>query len=136
MRGINADAEVLLSALRFREIDGIKGLVTAITRDYRTGEILMVAYMNKEAVLKTFETGNMYYFSTSRKKLWMKGEHSGHTQRVREIYVDCDGDVLLFDVEQTGGACHEGYKSCFFRKFDREGLKIVGRKIFEPKDIY
>ena len=136
MRGINADCEPLLKHLKFREVDGIKGLITAVAQDYRTEKVLMVAYMNKEAIQKTIESGNVHYFSTSKKRLWMKGEHSGHVQRVRDILVDCDGDVLLFKVEQTGGACHEGYRTCFFRKVGKGGLEIVGEKMFEPKDVY
>jgi phosphoribosyl-AMP cyclohydrolase len=137
MPGINADDKFPFKALKLREIDGIKGLITAIAQDHRTEKILMVAYMNKEAIQKTLETGNVYYYSTSRKKLWMKGEHSGNVQRVREIFVDCDCDVLLLKVEQNGGACHEGYKSCFFRKLQKDGrLETVGEKMFDPKDVY
>jgi phosphoribosyl-AMP cyclohydrolase len=112
-----------------------KGLVVAIVQDEK-GEVLMVAYMNKEAIEKTLKTGKMHYYSRSRKKLWLKGEESGNFQFVKDIYIDCDGDALLFKVEQKGGACHEGYYSCFFRKFENNEFKIVGKKIFEPKEVY
>ena len=92
------------------------GLVTAVVQDYRSNEVLMVAYMNREALTETLERGVMIYFSRSRKKRWLKGETSGHIQKVREVYLDCDGDALLFKVDQTGAACHENYFTCFFRK--------------------
>ncbi|MCD6408031.1 phosphoribosyl-AMP cyclohydrolase, partial [bacterium] len=112
-----------------------KGLIPVIVQDEK-GEVLMCAYMNEEAIEKTIQTGKMHYYSRSRKKLWMKGETSGHFQIVKELYIDCDNDTLLFKVEQEGGACHEGYYSCFFRKFDGEGFKIVKEKIFEPEKVY
>lgn len=119
--------EFPLENLKFRNIDGIPGLIIVIAQDAKTGEVLMVAYTNKEGIEKTITTGNAHYFSTSRKKQWMKGETSGNLQGVKEIRIDCDGDALLFKVDQTGGACHEGHKSCFFRKFEKGKLqKIVG----------
>jgi phosphoribosyl-AMP cyclohydrolase len=138
MPDINAaDIKFPFKNLKLREIDGIKGLITAVAQDYRTEKILMVAYMNKEAIEKTIATGNVHYYSTSRKKLWMKGEHSGNVQRVREIYLDCDGDAILLTVEQNGGACHEGYRSCFFRKLNKEGrMETIGERMFDPKDVY
>jgi phosphoribosyl-AMP cyclohydrolase len=108
-------------------------LVPAIAQDYATGEVLMLAYMNDEALAKTRETGKAHYWSRSRKKLWLKGESSGNFQIVKEIRIDCDHDAILLLVEQKGGACHTGYRSCFYRTVDG---KIVGEKIFEPKDIY
>ncbi len=108
--------------LKFREVDGISGLIIVIAQDAKTNKVLMVAYTNKEGIKKTIKTGNAHYFSTSRKKQWMKGETSGNIQKVKEIYIDCDGDALLFVVEQTGVACHEGYESCFFRKFSLENF--------------
>ncbi|HEX54935.1 MAG: phosphoribosyl-AMP cyclohydrolase [Candidatus Altiarchaeales archaeon] len=108
--------EFPFSDLRFREVDGIKGLVIAIAQDFETDEILMVAFTNEEGIKKTLETGNVHYFSTSRKKLWMKGETSGNIQKVKEIYIDCDGDAILFKVEQVGNACHTGNRSCFYRR--------------------
>jgi len=117
--------------LRKRKVNNCEeDLVIAITQDFKSKEILMVAFMNEEAFRKTLETGIMHYFSTSRKKLWKKGETSGNIQRVKEIYLDCDGDALLFRVEQVGGACHDGYFSCFYRKLDLEsyGLVISGER--------
>jgi phosphoribosyl-AMP cyclohydrolase len=117
-------------------IDNLKlenGLVVAIAQDHGTGEVLMCAYMNSEAVKKTLETGIAHYWSRSRGKLWRKGESSGHIQKVREILVDCDADALLLKVEQIGGACHTGYRSCFYRRADG---KIVGEKVFEPEEVY
>jgi len=102
----------LLDSVKFDE----KGLVTAVAQDFRSGEVLMVAFMNRETLAETMEKGVMVYFSRSRRSRWMKGESSGHTQKVREIYLDCDGDTLLFKIDQTGAACHENYFSCFFRK--------------------
>ncbi len=99
-----------------------KGLVPAIAQDWQTGEVLMLAYMNAEAIEKTVSTGRAHYFSRSRNSLWLKGETSGHTQDVRAIYYDCDGDALLLKVKQTGAACHTGERSCFYRRLDPEGL--------------
>jgi len=95
------------------------GLVAAIAQDHRTGEMLMLAWMNRETLLITLETGNVTYWSRSRNAVWRKGETSGHTQRLVEAYVDCDGDALLLKVDQTGPACHTGNLSCFFRRLDR-----------------
>ena len=122
--------------LNFRHIVGEK-LVIAISQDYESSEVLMVAYMNKEALIKTIETGKAHYWSTSRNKLWLKGESSGHIQEVKEILTDCDEDAVLLKVKQNGGACHEGYYSCFFRKIEDSGnLDVVKEKIFEPKNVY
>lgn len=108
-------------------------LIPAIAQDAETGEVLMLAYMNKEALQKTMETGKAHYWSRSRKKLWLKGESSGHVQMVKEIRIDCDEDTILMKVEQEGGACHMGYRSCFYR--DLEG-RVIGEKIFEPDEVY
>jgi phosphoribosyl-AMP cyclohydrolase len=108
-------------------------LIPAVAQDWKTGEVLMLAYMNNEALQKTRETGIAHYWSRSRKKLWLKGESSGHFQRIKEIRVDCDEDAILLLVEQEGGACHTGYRSCFYRTIDG---KIVGEKVFEPDDVY
>lgn len=105
------------------------GLVTAIAQDTVTGRVLMVAYMNRETLKETLETGKMVYYSRSRKKRWLKGETSGHFQAVREVYVDCDGDSLLFKVDQTCAACHEGYFSCFFRKRKDGTWEISEKKV-------
>ena len=113
------------------------GLVTAVIQDAETNEVLMVAFMDREAVEKTLETGKAHFYSRSRKKLWLKGESSGHVQLVREVFVDCDMDALVVRVEQKGGACHKGFYSCFYRKIDASGeLREVGRKVFDPGDVY
>ncbi len=121
----------LIDRLKFTD-----GLIPAITQDYKTGEVLMVAYMNKEAVKKTLKTRKCNYYSRSRKKMWLKGESSGHTQKVKAIYVDCDMDCLLIKIEQLGGACHTGYKSCFYREFKSGRLMLKGKKVFDPKKVY
>ena len=108
------------------------GLVTAIAQDAASGEILMVAYMNQAAWRHTLETGRATYWSTSRNALWVKGESSGHAQHVREIYVDCDADCVLMKVEQTSAACHEGYRSCFFRRVEDGAGRVVATRVAEP----
>lgn len=113
------------------------GLVTAIAQDYATGEILMVANMNEESLAKSIELGEAVYWSRSRQKLWHKGEESGNTQKIRELYVDCDGDAILMKVEQIGGAaCHTGKRSCFFRQIENDGITDVGVQVFDPKEVY
>lgn len=97
----------------------------------------MLAYMNAESYAETLKTGNAIYYSRSRKKLWHKGEESGNFQIIKAIYIDCDADTILLSVEQLGGAaCHEGYKSCFYRKLTPDGFKIVGQKVFDPEKVY
>jgi len=121
------------------EIDFGKGdgLVPAIVQDDETGDVLMLAYMNRESWLKTLETGKATYWSRSRNELWVKGETSGHVQMVKEILVDCDSDTILLKVEQIGGAaCHTGYKSCFYRKVIDGKVEIIGEPLFNPKDVY
>jgi len=114
--------------------DKLNGLIPTVIQDYKTNKVLMVGFMNKEAYQKTLKTGKVWYYSRTRKKLWLKGETSGNFQLVKEILVDCDNDTLLIKVQQKGNAsCHEGYESCFFR--DLKG-KIVGKKIFDPKEVY
>jgi phosphoribosyl-AMP cyclohydrolase len=108
-------------------------LVPAIVQDWVSGEVLMLAYMNEEALSKTIDSGKAHYWSRSRNKLWLKGESSGHFQLVKEIMIDCDKDAILLKVEQEGGACHTGYKSCFYRTIDGN---IVGEKVFDPEDVY
>jgi phosphoribosyl-AMP cyclohydrolase len=121
------------------EIDFEKGdgLVPVVVQDADTGEVLMVAYMNRDAWLKTRETGKATYWSRSRNELWVKGETSGHIQLVKEILVDCDSDTVLLKVRQTGGAaCHTGYRSCFFRRIVNEKTEVIGELIFKPEDVY
>lgn len=105
-----------------------KGLVTAIAQDAGTKQVLMVAYMNRETLEETLSTGTMVYYSRSRKKRWRKGETSGHFQTIRDIYLDCDGDVLLFEIDQKGAACHEGYRTCFFRRRNGNTWETVMKK--------
>jgi len=119
------------------ELDFKKGLIPAITQNYKTGKVLMLAYMNEEAWKKTLETGKVWYYSRSRNKLWMKGEESGNVQEVKEILIDCDNDSILIKINQIGkAACHTGYESCFYRKIDKDKIKIVDKKIFDPKKVY
>lgn len=139
--------------LKFKD----NGLIPAIAQDHATGEVLMMAYMNREALQKTLETGQAWYWSRGRQALWMKGETSGHVQKVKEILADCDGDSLLLRVEQVGpGACHEGYRSCFHNplepgagaaggdggagaeggKGDGAGSRTVGERTFDPAEVY
>jgi phosphoribosyl-AMP cyclohydrolase len=108
-------------------------LLPAVAQDAESGEVLMLAYVNREALARTRETGEAHYYSRSRDELWHKGASSGHTQQVEEIRVDCDGDALLYLVEQDGGACHTGHRSCFYRTVDGE---TVGEKVFDPDDVY
>ena len=114
------------------------GLIPAIIQDDENKEVLMVGYMNREAVRKTLESGRVCFWSRSRQEYWIKGETSGHTQTVRTVAFDCDADALLIKVEQKGGACHAGYRSCFFREVSPDGnsTRIVGEKVFDPDAVY
>jgi phosphoribosyl-AMP cyclohydrolase len=112
------------------------GLVTAVAQDSVNGEVLMVAWMNTEAYEETVRTGRAVYFSRSRNRLWRKGEESGHFQIVKAIYVDCDADTVLLKVEQEGAACHEGYRSCFFREVTPAGLQISATRLVDPAGVY
>ena len=113
------------------------GLVPAIAQDHQTGEVLMMAWMNREAFEETLRSRRAVYFSRSRNKLWRKGEESGNVQEVREILLDCDNDTILLKVHQIGGAaCHEGYQSCFFRRLEQGELKVIGERVFDPKQVY
>jgi len=109
------------------------GLIPVIVQDTVTREVLMMAYANEEAVHLTQSTGYAHYYSRSRKKLWKKGEESGHFQKVNKVLVDCDEDCLIYEVEQTGAACHTGYRTCFYRTL--EG-KTLGEKVFDPEKVY
>ena len=113
------------------------GLIPAIAQDWKTGEVLMLAYINEESWKETLRTGHGVYWSRSRSKLWHKGEESGNVQIVKEILVDCDADTVIFKVEQVGGAaCHEGYRTCFFRKVAGDKLEVVGERVFDPQKVY
>ena len=122
------------------EIDFQKGLglMPAIIQDERTGDVLMLGFMNPESLSETQRTGEVVFFSRSRNKLWKKGESSGHVLRVREMRVDCDADALLVRVEAAGpGVCHEGYRSCFFRELSPDGsAKVIAERTFEPEKVY
>lgn len=122
----------ILSSLKFDD----KGLIPAIVQDAHNHEILMFAFMNKEAVEKTLTTGLATYYSRSRNKLWVKGESSGHTQKVKEVRFDCDNDCLLIRIEQKVAACHTGFRSCFFNKIEGGKVVTVGEKKFEEGEVY
>lgn len=129
---MNKEITKLLNKLDFKE-----NLIDVIVQDYESNEVLMLGYMNKEALRKTIKEKLAYFWSRSRNELWKKGETSGHEQVVKEIRVDCDGDALLLLVEQKGkGACHTGHFSCFHRKIEDGEIKIVEDKVFEPKEVY
>ena len=113
------------------------GLIPVITQDDESGEVLMLAYMNKEAWQQTLKSKKATYYSRSRNTLWVKGLTSGNQQIVKEIRVDCDADTILLKVEQLGGAaCHTGYRSCFYRQVDEAGVNIIGKPVFDPKEVY
>jgi phosphoribosyl-AMP cyclohydrolase len=129
---MSMDIEKILDQIKFDE----KGLVPAIMQDAKNGEILMFAFMNRESLKKTLQTGLATYWSRSRNSLWIKGETSGHTQEVREVYFDCDHDCLLFKIQQNVAACHTGYRSCFFNKIEDGKVVTVGEKVFEEEKVY
>jgi phosphoribosyl-AMP cyclohydrolase len=117
------------------------GLVTAIAQDAATGDILMLAYMTEDTLRRTLDTGRMTYWSRSRQEVWVKGQSSGNTQHVREVRLDCDGDALVFKVDQKGdAACHTGHRSCFYREYTGNGeegtLEDTGEQVFDPAEVY
>jgi len=118
--------------LKKRKIDGNE-LVIAIAQDYEDKQVAMVAFQDKEAFDKTKKTGELWLYSTSKKKLWKKGEVSGNVMLVKQVLVDCDADAILYLVILTGGACHKGYESCFFRTIEGN---VVGKKLFDPDNVY
>ena len=134
--------------LNFRLNIGGEDLVIAIAQDWQTNDVLMVAFMNKEAVEQTLKTKKAHYYSTSRQKQWLKGESSGNVQTVKEMYIDCDADAIIMKVEQIGAACHEGYRSCFFRQLDidkenididnltDDDVKVISERLFDPNEMY
>lgn len=127
------DVQPLLDQVKY----DASGLVTAVVQDAGTNEVLMLAYMNEATLRQTLETGVMTYWSRSRRKVWVKGETSGHTQTVRAVYVDCDGDALVFKVTQQGGAaCHTGHRSCFYRRLEDGRLVEEGTPLFDPSAVY
>ena len=119
------------------DFDKAGGLVAAIAQDTDTGEVLMMAWMNRDAFEETVRTRQAVYFSRSRNRLWRKGEESGNVQEVREILIDCDDDTVLLKVHQVGGAaCHEGYKSCFYRKLAGGELTVIAERVVDPRTLY
>jgi len=117
--------------------DKLNGLLPVIIQDYKTSKVLMLGFMNREAWQRTLKTGKATYYSRTRKAIWQKGETSGNVQLVKEILIDCDNDTILLKVKQIGNAaCHTGYESCFYRKLVGGRLKIIGKKVFEPKEVY
>jgi phosphoribosyl-AMP cyclohydrolase len=112
-----------------------RGLVPVVVQDVNSKDVLMVAYMNQESYSLTLKTGKAHYYSRSRKKLWLKGETSGHFQEVKSIYIDCDNDTILIMVDQKVAACHTGFWSCFYRVW-KDGWSVVGKKIFDDKEVY
>jgi phosphoribosyl-AMP cyclohydrolase len=116
--------------------DKLGGLIPVVVQDYSSGQVLMMAFMNREAWEETLRTGRATYWSRSRNELWVKGETSGNLQEVKEIYVDCDEDTVLLKVIQTGGACHTGHRSCFYRRLEGNELKEVGERVFDPDEVY
>lgn len=119
------------------DFDKTGGLVPAIVQDYKSGEILMLAYMNPDAFHATLSTGNATYYSRSRKTLWVKGETSGNLQLVKEIRIDCDDDTVLLKVQQLGkAACHTGHRSCFYKKIEDGSIRIMGEPQFDPAEVY
>jgi phosphoribosyl-AMP cyclohydrolase len=112
------------------------GLLPAVAQDAKTGEVLMLAYMNAESFAETLATGRAVYFSRSKGRLWRKGEESGHVQQVEAILIDCDADTILLRVNQQGPACHEGYRSCFFRELTPQGTRVVQERLVDPRDVY
>jgi phosphoribosyl-AMP cyclohydrolase len=117
--------------------DKTGGLIPAIVQDYKTGEVLMLAFMNQKAWEATLKTGKATYWSRSRQELWVKGQTSGNQQIVREIRIDCDEDTVLLKVEQLGGAtCHTGHRSCFHKKIESGSIWIIGKPVFDPKEVY
>ena len=117
--------------------DKLEGLVPVVVQDYSSGEVLMLAFMNRKAWEETLKTRRATYWSRSRNQLWVKGETSGNYQEVKEVLVDCDEDTILLKVLQKGGAaCHTGYRSCFYRRLEGDELKIVGERVFNPEEVY
>lgn len=125
-----------ISLPREPDFEKAGGLIPAIAQDAENGQVLMMAWMNREAFQETLATGKAVYFSRSRNKLWRKGEESGHQQQVRQILIDCDADTVLLKVEQKGAACHEGYRTCFFREVGTDETKIVDLRLVDPNDVY
>lgn len=130
----DVDIENFIKILDFSKIEG--NLIPIIVQDYESNEILMLAFANEEAVRKSLSTGYAHYYSRSRKLLWKKGETSGHVQEIKNVIIDCDNDSILYKVHQIGAACHKGYYSCFYNEYDEGEMKLIAKKIFDPKEVY
>ena len=128
------EIDKFIEFLDFSKIEG--NLIPVITQDFKTSEILMFAFANENAVKKSLATGYAHYYSRSRKKLWKKGEESGHIQEIQHVLIDCDADTLLFKVKQKMGACHTGYFSCFHKEYVNGEFIILSNRIFDPDDVY
>ena len=128
------EIDQFIKLLDFSKVEG--NLIPVVTQDYKTNDVLMLAFANEEAVRKTLETGLAYYYSRSRNVLWKKGETSGHIQEIQNIMTDCDNDSILLKVKQIGAACHEGYDTCFYNEFEKGKFKVIGKKMFNPDEIY
>lgn len=113
-----------------------KTLLPVIVQDYKSKKVLMLAYMNKEAFEMSLKTKKTHFYSRKRRRIWQKGETSGNIQLIKKILIDCDNDTLLIKVEQKRGACHNGYKTCFYRQLTKDGVKIIEKKIFAPEKVY
>ena len=131
---VQKEIDKFIELLDFSKIEG--GLVPVIAQDYQTNEVLMMAFANEEAVRISLETGIACYYSRSRKTLWKKGEESGHVQEIQCVYIDCYADTLLLKVKQKVAACHTGHYSCFYREYDNGELKVHGKKMFDPDEVY
>ena len=134
-----ADKKLIEEGSEFLPKFDSNGLITAIAQDYQTGQILMLAYMNDQALDLTIKTKRATYFSRSRRKLWKKGEESGHVQQVEQILVDCDQDCLILKVKVDQGQCHVGYQSCFYRALEKgsyKKLEFIAEKVYDPKEAY
>ena len=128
------EIEKFIKILDFSKIQG--NLLPVVAQDYQTNEILMMAFANELAVRRTLETGFAHYYSRSRDVLWKKGETSGHVQEIQRVITDCDNDSLLIKIKQIGAACHKGFDTCFYNEFKDGELKIIGKEIFNPDDVY
>ena len=128
------EIEKFIKILDFSKIQG--NLLPVIVQDYQNNKILMMAFANEEAVRRSLETGYAHYYSRSRNVLWKKGETSGHVQEIQNVITDCDYDSILFKINQIGAACHKGFDTCFYNEFKEGELKIIGKKVFNPEEVY
>jgi phosphoribosyl-ATP pyrophosphohydrolase/phosphoribosyl-AMP cyclohydrolase len=134
MKFSEKDIDIFLKMLDFSKIEG--NLIPIITQDYKSNEVLIMAFANKDAIMKSLSSGYVHYYSRSKKKIWKKGEESGHLQEIYHVFLDCDNDSILFKVKQHGAACHMGYYSCFHKEFIQGKLQVISKIIFQPNEIY